>query len=201
MLTLPDPPSLAGLVVEVGNTVEEGQLITRYADDAVLTEGNLEVQGASAQLPVLERQITQARENYKTKLRGIRNRLRAAEIKLEEVRFLVASDVLPRARAVAAEDAVTRLEQAEQEALTAWTSRLSSLQTQGQAARLSVRRAEAKKQQTAGQQWVKSPVAGLVADIRLVEVAVEGVTLEVVIEQLTKPRPVELLSERLDASE
>ena len=45
------------------------------------------------------------------------------------------------------------------------------------------RRAEAKKQQTAGQQWVKSPVAGLVTDIRLVEVAVDGVTLEILIER------------------
>lgn len=52
-----------------------------------------------------------------------------------------------------------------------------------QAARLHVRQAEARKQQTAGQQWVKSPVAGLVVDIRLVEVAVAGVTLEVIVER------------------
>jgi len=96
---------------------------------------------------------------------------------------LVASDALPRARAVAAEDAIDKVQQAEQEALTVWTSRLSSLQTQVQAARLSIRRAEAKKQQVAGKQWVKAPVAGLVADIRLVEVNVAGVTLEVLVER------------------
>lgn len=77
------------------------------------------------------------------------------------------------------------MQQAEQEALTAWTSRLSSLQTQVQAARLSIRQAEVRKQQAAGRQWVKSPVAGLVADIRLVEVSVEGVTLEVLVDRDT----------------
>lgn len=127
VLSIPDLPSLAGLVVEVGDTVEEGQLIARYVDDGALSEHNLEVKGARAQVPVLQRQIVQARENHKTKLRGIKDRLRVAEAKLGEVRFLVASDALPRARAVTAADAVARLQQAEQEALTAWTSRLSDL--------------------------------------------------------------------------
>ncbi len=183
VLTIPDLPSLAGLVVEIGDTVEEGQLIARYVDDAALSQSELVVQEAKARLPGLERQIALARKAHQTKLRGIQTRLETAKAKLEEVRFLVAPDALPRARAVATEDAVAKLKQAEQEALTAWTSVLSSLQTQVQAARLSVRRAEAKKQQVAGKQWVKTPVAGLVADIRLVEVAVEGVTLEVLVER------------------
>jgi len=182
VLTIPDLPSLAGLVVEVGDTVEEGQLIARYVDDAALSQSELVVQEAKARLPGLERQIAQAREAHQTKLRGLRERLAAAETRLGEVRFLVASDALPRARAVAAEDTVAKVQQAEQEALTAWTSRLSSLQTQVQAARLSIRQAEARKQQAAGRQWVKTPVAGLVADIRLVEGGVEGVTLEIVLE-------------------
>ena len=185
VLSIPDLPSLAGLVVEVGDHVEEGQLLARYVDDAALAEGELEVQGAKARLPVLKRQIVQGRKNHETKLRGIRDRLKAAETRLGEVRFLVASDALPRARAVAAADTVARLEQAEQEALTAWTSKLSDLQEQVQAAQLSIRQTEAAKQQTAKQQWVKSPVAGLVADIRVVKVAVDGVTLEVLIDQGT----------------
>jgi len=56
-----------------------------------------------------------------------------------------------------------------------------------QAARLSVQQAEAKKQQTAGAQWVKTPLAGQIVDIRLIEVAVEGVTLEVVLEEVKRP--------------
>jgi len=183
VLTIPDLPSLAGLVVEIGDTVEEGQLIARNVDDAALSQSELVVQEAKARLPGLERQIALARKAHQTKLRGIQARLETAKAKLEEVRFLVAPDALPRAPAVATEDAVAKLKQAEQEALTAWTSVLSSLQTQVQAARLSVRRAEAKKQQVAGKQWVKTPVAGLVADIRLVEVAAEGVTLEVLVER------------------
>lgn len=49
-----------------------------------------------------------------------------------------------------------------------WTSKISGLQMQAE--RLSIRQAEAKKQQVAERQWVKPPVAGLGADIRLVEV-------------------------------
>ena len=119
VLSIPDLPSLAGLVVEVGDHVEEGQLLACYVDDAALAEGKLEVQGAKAQLPVSKRQIVQGRKNHETKLGGIKKRLEAAETKLGEVRFLVASDALPRARAVAAADTVARLEQAEPEALTA----------------------------------------------------------------------------------
>lgn len=167
--------------------MEEGQLIARYVDDAALSERELETEGAKSQLPVLQRQIAGARVVHQTKLQGIRTRLEAAEARLSEVQFLVNSDALPQARAVVSEDTVTRLRQAEQEALTAWTSKLSALQTQVQAARLSVRQAEAKKQQTAGAQWVKTPLAGQIIDIRLIEVAVEGVTLEVVLEEVKRP--------------
>ncbi len=101
------------------------------------------------------------------------------------MRFLVASDALPRSRAVTAADAVTHLEQAEQEALTAWTSRLSDVQAQVQAAQLAVRQAENQKQQTANQQWVKSPLTGQIVDIRVTDVSVGGVTLEVLVNQIT----------------
>ena len=107
--------------------VEEGQLIARYVDDAELSAQKLEVEGAKVKLPALNQQVAQAKAVQQMKLQGIRARLRRAETRLEEVRFLVASNALPRARAVTAEDAVTRLRQAEQKALTAWTSRLSCL--------------------------------------------------------------------------
>lgn len=184
VLTVPDLPSLAGLVVEPGDRVEEGQLIARYVDDAALSARGLELEGAKARVPRLEGQIERGRDDHEVKLKGLRERLEAAQNKLAEVHFLVASDALPRARAVAAGDAVARLEQAEQEALTAWTSRLSALQTELQAARLAVRRAEAKRQGAVAKQWVRSPLAGQVVDVRVVDVSVEGVTLEIVLEQL-----------------
>ena len=182
VLTIPNLPSLAGLVVKVGDHVEEGQLIARYVDDAALAENELEVQGAKARLPALERQIVQGRENHETKLGGIRSQLKAAETKLEEVRFLVASDALPRARAVAAEDAVTRLKQTEQETLTAWTSKLSGLQEQMQEARLILRQTKQQKKKAAMNQWVKTPFSGQVVDIRIIQVQIGGVTLEVVVD-------------------
>jgi len=78
VLTIPDLPSLAGLVVKVGDHVEEGQLLARYVDDEVLAEQELETEGAKAQLPALKRQLAQAKRNHQTKVQGIRNRLGAA---------------------------------------------------------------------------------------------------------------------------
>ncbi len=186
VLTVPDLPSLAGLVVEISDQVEEGQLIARYIDDAALAERTLEVEATRAQVPVLEKRIIQARKAHEGKLKGLRKRLAAAQNRVSEVRFLVASDALPRARVVAAADTVARLQQAEQEALTTWTSRLSSLQTELQAARLVVRQAEAKRQQAVAKRWVRSPLAGQVVDVRVVDVSVAGVTLEVLVDQ-TEP--------------
>lgn len=87
VLIIPELPSLTGLAVEVGDTVEEGPLIARYVDDATLAEREPEIEEVRAQLPVLQRQIAQTRTNYKTKLRGIRTRLEAAKTKLGEVSF------------------------------------------------------------------------------------------------------------------
>ncbi len=55
-------------MVEIGDTVEEGQLIARYVDDAALAERELETAGARAQLlPALQHQIDRAREDHQTK--------------------------------------------------------------------------------------------------------------------------------------
>lgn len=78
---------------------------------------------------------------------------------------------------------MTRLRQTEQEALTAWTSKLSALQAEFQGARFAVRQVEANKQQAVTKQWVRSPISGQVVDVRVVEVSVDGVTLEVVLER------------------
>lgn len=97
------------MVVEIGDYVEEGQLIARYVDDAALGTQGLEVEGVRARLPVLQPQIAQARKVRRTKLLGIGTRITAAKARLGEVRFLVTSGALPRASVVTAEDAVTRL--------------------------------------------------------------------------------------------
>jgi hypothetical protein len=64
---------------------------------------------------------------------------------------------------------------------TAWTSRLASLEGSLRDARLTVSKSQKEQQQELENQWVKSPVAGTVSDIRVTGVTTKGVTLEVMI--------------------
>ena len=69
---------------------------------------------------------------------------------------------------------------------TAWTSQKYDLTVQLWDARLAVRRAEVDGEQTLKQQWVRAPVAGTVADVRISEVSTRGVSLEVVLLERTE---------------
>lgn len=97
------------------------------------------------------------------------------------MRYLVEQDAAPGVQLVEAEAALRSAQAAEREELTAWTSRLSALEGQLRAARLSILRAERAEAGELEKQWVKAHVSGLVSDVRLTEVTTRGVTLEVVL--------------------
>lgn len=183
VLTVPDLPSLAGFVVEIGDRVEEGQLIARYVDDAALEISRAQIETKGRWASELEKKMKLERAAHEAKLEAIRRRITGAREKLERVRYLVEAGAAPSVRLVEAEDALRGTQQTEREQLTAWTSRLNNLQSQARTARHSIKHAEAARSVRLEKQWVKAPVAGLVADVRLIEVTVKGVTLELLILQ------------------
>jgi hypothetical protein len=64
---------------------------------------------------------------------------------------------------------------------TTWTSKLAYLERSLRDARLAVSRYERAERGEAEKQWVRSPVAGVVSDIRITSVGVRGVNLTVII--------------------
>lgn len=59
-------------------------------------------------------------------------------------------------------------------------------------ARLAVRRAELDGEQALEQQWVRAPVAGTIADVRISEVSTQGVSLEVVLLEYSETKTAEV---------
>jgi multidrug resistance efflux pump len=181
ILSIPNLPSLAGLVVEIGDYVDEGQLIARYVDDHALDTSEEEVKAAQERIPELEEAIELERAAHEAKLEGLRQSLADAREKVERKRYLVERDAAPRSELVSAAASLRQAEQAVMIETTGWTSRLNNLQTQLRQARLTISRAERKRQGELEKQWVRTPVAGLVSDIRLAGVSTKGVDLEVMV--------------------
>jgi hypothetical protein len=181
LLRIPDLPSLAGLVVNLGDHVEQGELIARYVDDAALNANAEEVAAAQERIPDLERTIELEREAHTTKLDTLRLSATDARERLERVRYLVERDAAPRAQLIEAEAALRQAEQAILLETTAWTGRLDNLQGQIRQARLVISRAERSQAAEIERQWVRAPVTGVISDIKLTSVSTKGVTLEVIL--------------------
>ena len=190
-LTIPDLPSVAGLVVETGQEVAEGELIARYVDDAGLEVTKAEVKAAKGKIPELEQSMNLEQKAHEARLGALTQDLTAAQEKLEHTTFLVEKGAEPRARLADVQAELNHAENAQTAEQTAWTSQKYGLTVQLRDARLTVRRAELDGEQALEQQWVRAPVAGTVADVRISEVSTKGVSLEVVLLEQTETKTAE----------
>ena len=191
-LTIPDLPSVAGLVVETGQEVAEGELIARYVDDAGLEVIEAEVTAAKGKIPDLEQTVGLEEKAHGAKLEALTAELKTAQEKLERITFLVERGAEPKARLAEAQTELDRAENTRDAELTAWTSRKHDLGVQLRDTRLAVRRAEVEGEQALEQQWVRAPVAGTIADVRISEVSTRGVSLEVVLLERTETETAEV---------
>jgi multidrug efflux pump subunit AcrA (membrane-fusion protein) len=181
LLAIPNLPSLAGLVVGVGDEVAEGELIARYIDDGQLAVSQEEANAAEARIPEIERAIRLETRAHEQAVADLKARLGEARERLERTHYLVERDAVPRARLIAAEAEVRDAERALLAAETSWTSRLHQLQSQLRQANLTVARAQRNLAADVEKQWVRSPVSGVISDVRLTGVTTRGVNLEVTI--------------------
>jgi multidrug resistance efflux pump len=179
VLKIPKLPSLSGLLIEIGGTVEEGELIARYVDDRVVEDARVQITEANERISDLEEKIQLERQAHQVELEGLHQTLETAQENLERTRFLVERGAEPRVRLLEAENTLKRAGQTLLRAETLWTSRLTEIDAQLRQARLTVTRAERTEQAEMEAQWVRSPVKGLVADVRLTGVSVKGFDLEV----------------------
>jgi multidrug resistance efflux pump len=72
------------------------------------------------------------------------------------------------------------------ERLSSFTSRQAALEQSVQAAKLKVNGAKLARAASLEKQWVRSPIAGLVSEVRVKSVTVKGIALEVVLLQVPR---------------
>ena len=63
----------------------------------------------------------------------------------------------------------------------AWTSRRHNLERQQREANLRQNQAQRQERQALEEQWLRSPVAGVVSEIKLISTTPRGITLDVVV--------------------
>ena len=181
LLNIPNLPTMAGLTVAIGDELTEGELIARYVDDAALEVHQAEADAALEQVPGLEARVKAEREAHEAKLIALEQAQADAQVKLEQIDFMVERGAEPRNSLIEAQSALRRAETAVLMEKTSWTSELTRLESQLREANLTIAKAEGRTQDTLEKQWVKAPVFGIVSDIRVAEVTVKGVSLELVI--------------------
>ena len=180
-VVIPKLPSLAGLLVSPGDRVLEGEPIARYVDDAPLED--LQARSSAKReeaKTVLEelRRLEEARARERPRLSRA---VKRAEEALERTRYLVEAGAEPRLSLQRAEEALERARAALEEEALRYSSKAAALEERRRALELEAARLERKRDRTARDQFVRSPVAGRVAEVRVREVGPEGVTVEVVV--------------------
>ncbi|MEM6429106.1 MAG: metal-dependent hydrolase [Deinococcota bacterium] len=178
VLTLPNLPSVSGLLVSVGDEVVEGERIARYVDDDALATSQAEAEAAHARLPELERELIQQQASFERDAAALEQTIHQANDDLAKLRYLVSAGARPRNDLVHAEHHADDLAKQLLDLQTTWTSQRTRLDTQLRETRVSIASAERDHQHALDAQWVRAPFAGIVSDIRITQVGTQGIDLE-----------------------
>ena len=181
VLNIPDLPSISGLIIALGDTVAEGEMIARYVDDVALELSEADITAAKQKIIDLEQIIEVEEAAHVVRLEGLEQAVTDAQDKLERTRYLVEHDAEPRNKLLTAEETLRKAEQSVLEQNTTWTSTRTRLEQDLRDANLVITKSEKQQTKELEDQWVRSPVAGLISDIRITGVTTKGVTLEVMI--------------------
>ncbi len=187
VLGIPDLPGLAGLLIEVGDEVEEGQLIARYIDDDALAISVQELEKAQSELPRLEENLRLEQAAYDARIESLAQAVKDAQKKRDRIAYLVTREAEAKVKLFEAETDLRKANEAVLGENTRWTSEKMRLEQGITDARLGMTRAKNKQKSEVIKQWVKAPVAGLISDIRLVGITTKGINLEVMILEKLEP--------------
>lgn len=166
-IRLPGLPSLAGLLVEVGDVVVAGQPIARYVDDAALERAEGEVERARRGWVAAEAALVGAEEVAAVEQERWAADVRVAEDEARRVGRLVEVGARPQVEAVEAGRRVEEARWREVEGLTRWTSERARLVAVAEDARRAVLDAELAFDLVVEAQWVRAAVQGTVAQVSL----------------------------------
>jgi membrane-bound metal-dependent hydrolase YbcI (DUF457 family) len=174
-------PSLAGVLVERGATVLEGQPLARYIDAAALAELDAQTISKRAELDQARAVMESGRVIYQQQRDMLGRTLAPAQEAAKTAATLYALGAVPRLdyesaqhQAQAIDDQLTALSLAYSDTAAQARARADSLG-------LDVQALTAKRARSAAAQVIRSPVAGQVAEIRVLNATQAGVSVDVVI--------------------
>lgn len=185
VLKIPHLPSLAGLVVDLGDSVIEGQLIARYVNDDELEISQQELEELGLQLAQLEAELPEETKLHETRLKGLRRESIRAKEELERLRYLVERNAEPKNSLLSATAHLEKADQAVMLEETTWTSKKSKLEEAIRQAKLKILAGERDKKKQLESQWVKSPVVGVISEIRVADIGINGLDLEIILLEQT----------------
>jgi membrane-bound metal-dependent hydrolase YbcI (DUF457 family) len=187
-LEIPNLPTLAGLVIKPGDKVLEGQPIARYVNDAILEAHQLLVEKAVLTISQSKAELRSLNAVYSVQASSLSEKIARAKREVSRFEYLVNAGAEPPVKLAQARAGLTDLERTQLEALSQFTSKTASLECQVQEANLTVKGARAMKGVILEKQWLRSPLSGLVSEVRVKSVTGKGVSVEVVIlEERSKP--------------
>lgn len=180
-VVIPHLPSLSGLLVQPGDQVAEGEPLARYVDDLPLQK--LQEQSASrrAEAERLLAELGRLEERYRRERAALQAELAAARESLGRVRYLVAQQAEPRVKETQALQKVEELEASRVRLDLDYSSARARLEETRRERLLEAEQLQRRKGREADRQFVRAPVAGRVAEVRVREVTPKGVTVEVVL--------------------
>ena len=192
LVELPNLPSLAGLLVEQGDTVQEGQPLARYVDEAAPAQQREDARQLREKAAQLRAEVSAERRAYQQQAGGLRAQVQAAREVAARWEKLVQVDAATRLELEAKRAEVRRLDGQLTALSVSHTSRLTRLQQQEQDARTRAAAKEKAARRSETKQLVRSPVTGKVAEIRQGTTNAKGVSVQLVlvVQEAEKLQPV-----------
>ena len=184
-LEIPNLPTLAGLVIKPGDKVLEGQPIARYVNDAILEVQQSQLERAMLAVKSSGAELASFKTVFASQQASLETKLASAREAVKRLEFLVNAGAEPPVKLALAKSSLRELEAQNLERLSSFTSRQAALERSVQAGKLTVNGVKLARAASLEKQWVRSPMAGLVAEVRVKSVTVKGVSLEVVLQQMT----------------
>jgi membrane-bound metal-dependent hydrolase YbcI (DUF457 family)/biotin carboxyl carrier protein len=180
-LEIPNLPTMAGLIVKAGDRVLEGQPVARYVNDQVLEQQSVNVARSKLVLEQTAQQRRELRDLFTISSQTLDQKISTARFAVKRLEYLVGAGAEPPVKLAEGRAALRDLEAVRLESLSTFTSRQAGLERQAQQAKLTIQGAKSSKAATLEKQWVKSPIAGLVSEVKVKSVTVKGITLEIVL--------------------
>jgi hypothetical protein len=187
-IEIPNLPTMVGLNMNAGDRVLEGQPVARYVNDSILEAHQALVETAALTVPQSKAEIGSLNAVDVVQSSSLSCKITRARREVARAEDLGNAGAEPPVKLAQARAGLTDLERTQLEALSPFTSKTATPERRVQEANLTVKGARAANGVILEKQWLRSPLSGLVSDVRVKSVTGKGVLVEVVIiEERSKP--------------